>query len=92
VPGQVGFRLSGALPPVDQAPAALRVHLLEERTSTPAASYRFQIGPDQLAATWICRQVVPGRYRCTMQWGRQQKTTAIEVTATSVAWVEVAIP
>lgn len=92
VPGQVGFRLSGALPPVDQGPATLRVHLVEERTSTPAASYRLQIGPDQLAATWICRQVIPGRYRCTTQWGRHQKTTAIEVTANSVAWVEVAIP
>ena len=92
VSGKVGFRLSGILPSVDRAASALRVHMLEERASSFRASYRFDISPAQLAATWICQHVVPGAYRCTMQWGQQHKTGVIEVPAEGVLWLDVTMP
>lgn len=92
VSGKVGFRLSGILPSVDRAASALRVHMLEERASSFRVSYRFEISPAQLAATWICQHVVPGTYRCTMQRGQQHKTGLIEVPAEGVAWLDVTMP
>jgi hypothetical protein len=91
--GRVGLRLAGPLPAPgkkwEKAPRLLHIHLEEQRDGGQKASYRLSLSESQLADGWIGEQIVPGRYRCTLQWGEHQRSKDVAVQREQVCWVDV---